>query len=27
VSATIPGDELGAGGVLQLRVVDGVPHD
>lgn len=27
LSATISGDALGAGGVLQLRVVDGVPHD
>lgn len=27
LSATVAGDALGAGGVLQLRVVDGVPHD
>ena len=27
LSATISGDALGAGGVLRLRVVDGVPHD
>lgn len=27
LSATISGDALGAGGMLQLRVVDGVPHD
>ena len=27
LSATISGDALGAGGVLQLRAVDGVPHD
>ncbi len=27
LSASIPRDVLGAGGVLQLRVVDGVPHD
>lgn len=27
LSATISGDALGAGGVLQLRVVDGVPHE
>lgn len=27
LSATIAGDAVGADGVLQLRVVDGVPHD
>lgn len=27
LSATISGDALGACGVLQLRVVDGIPHD